>query len=178
VGRFQSPSYEAEIRRLADALRLSGAVDWVGLRRDVDAELTRMDIVVLPSLAPEAMPMSVLEAMSAGVPVVGARVPGVTDLIQDGRDGLLAEPGDSGSLADALAQIIQGRVDWGALRANAFRRQAAQFTDKAMAAGVAAVYRQVLSRNHGNRPRRTLREPGHAHRNDRTKRNPLAAGRH
>ena len=49
-------------------------IEWMGFTRDVNAELAKMDLFVLPSLFGEGLPMVVLEAMSAGVPVVGTRV--------------------------------------------------------------------------------------------------------
>ena len=85
-----------------------------------------MDVLVLPSLISEGMPMSLLEAMAAGVPVVGTRVDGVVDVIRDRIDGLLARPGDAEDLAVALGQIICGDVDWRGMRIAAHRRQAYQ----------------------------------------------------
>ena len=45
-------------------------MDWTGFRRDIEPELAAMDVLVLPSLISEGMPMSLLEAMAAGVPVL------------------------------------------------------------------------------------------------------------
>jgi glycosyltransferase involved in cell wall biosynthesis len=90
------------------------------------------------------MPMVVLEAMAAGVPVVAAEVEGVPEVIRQGREGLLVRPGDPQDLARAIARIVGGEVDWAALRRGALARHAERFSDQAMAAGVAAAYRQVL----------------------------------
>jgi glycosyltransferase involved in cell wall biosynthesis len=57
----------------------------------------------------------------------------------------LAAPGDAVDLARAMDEIISGRYNWSALRASAMARHAVEFSDRAMAAGVAAVYRDVLS---------------------------------
>jgi glycosyltransferase involved in cell wall biosynthesis len=145
VGRFQSPEYEREILIRTEQLGLAGAVDWVGFRQDVAAELAQIDIFVLPSLIAEAMPMSILEAMAAGTPVVGSRVDGVTDLVHDGEHGLLATPGDPQDLARVLARVIRGDADWNVLRLRAHERQVALFSDRSMAAGVADVYERILS---------------------------------
>lgn len=132
VGRFQTPEYEAEVKQLTASLGLTDAVDWTGFCRDVNAELARMDIFVLPSLISEAMPMSVLEAMAAGIPVVGSRVDGITDLVRDGQDGLLAAPGDSDDLAAVLARMVRGDADWRQMRHSAWQRQADRFSDASM----------------------------------------------
>lgn len=144
VGQFDSEEYEREIKSRAQALGIADAVEWVGFRQDVTDQLRQMDIFVLPSVLSEAMPMSILEAMAAGTPVVGTRVDGVTDLVADGEDGLLARPGDPQDLAGVLSRMIGGKVDVGRLRRAAHRKQAERFSDASMAAGVAEVYREVL----------------------------------
>ena len=112
--------------------------------QDVDRELAQMDLFVLPSLFGEGMPMVVLEAMASGVPVVATRIEGIPEAIRDGREGLIAEPGDPQDLAAVLSRVIDGQVDWQSLRRGALKRQASEFSDISMAAGVAEVYRRVL----------------------------------
>jgi len=144
VGAFESSDYEARIAALVRRLDLVEDVDWTGFTRDVAAELRRMDLLVLPSLFGEGLPMIVLEAMASGVPVAATRVPGVPEAIRHGIEGVLAEPGDPDALAAAVADVVEGRFDWLALRRNAQQRHAESFSDRAMAAGVAAVYRDLL----------------------------------
>jgi glycosyltransferase involved in cell wall biosynthesis len=146
VGDFQTPGYRRAVQGHAASLGLAGAVDWVGFVHDVDRELDRMDLVVVPSLFGEGLPMVVLEAMAAGVPVVATRVEGIPEVIRDGQEGLLAEPGSARSLAGCLLRVVRGEVDWQALRTAALARQARHFSDRSMAAGVAEVYRRILSR--------------------------------
>ena len=88
--------------------------------------------------------MVVLEAMAGSVPVIASRVEGTPEAIRDGQDGLLVEPGNPRELAEKLEQLIQGQFDWAALRASALDRHAERFSDEAMAAGVADVYRHIL----------------------------------
>ncbi len=145
VGAFETLEYETIIKQQATALRLDDAIQWVGFTRDVPSELARMDAMVLPSLFGEGLPMVVLEAMAAGVPVVATRVEGTPEAIRDGIDGLLSNPGDPDDLARTLSLMIEGDIDWSELRRSAHRRHFELFSDDSMARGVAEVYRRVLN---------------------------------
>jgi glycosyltransferase involved in cell wall biosynthesis len=144
VGTFESPAYQAEIAARTQELQLNEHVTWTGFTRDVTAELQKMDVLVLPSLFGEGLPMVVLEAMAAGTPVVATRVAGVPEAIRHGRDGVLVNPGDAEDLAQAIAGFVGGQYDWQRLRSSALERHAKRFSDRAMAARVAAVYRGLL----------------------------------
>jgi glycosyltransferase involved in cell wall biosynthesis len=144
VGGFESPAYEAAIRALARRLGLDETIDWIGFTRGVNRELAKIDLFVLPSLFGEGLPMVVLEAMAAGVPVVASRVEGVPEAVRHRETGLLVDPGSVSQLAAAVEEIVSGAVDFLALSEGARRLHAARFSDTTMAAGVNAVYRQVL----------------------------------
>jgi glycosyltransferase involved in cell wall biosynthesis len=145
VGTFESSKYEGEIAARIRQLHLGEHVSWTGFTRQVETELDKMDLFVLPSLFGEGLPMVVLEAMAAGVPVVAARVPGVPEAIRHGRDGVLVDPNNADKLAQAIAGVVNGCYNWEELRVSAFERHALQFSDRSMAAGVAAVYKEVLA---------------------------------
>jgi glycosyltransferase involved in cell wall biosynthesis len=144
VGAFESPDYERSILAQAERLGLSETIEWTGFTSDVTSELLTMDLFVLPSLFGEGLPMVVLEAMAAGVPVVASAVEGVPEAIRNRRDGLLAIPGDADDLAGTLASVIDGHEDWQSLRFSAIKRQGQLFSDESMARGVAEIYRSVL----------------------------------
>jgi glycosyltransferase involved in cell wall biosynthesis len=144
VGPFETPEYEQALRRRVEELQLNSVVEWTGFTSDVSAELARMDVFVLPSLFGEGMPMVVLEAMAAGVPVVATRVEGTPEAIEDGVSGLIADPANSDALAQCIARIVRGEVAWDGLRHNAMCRHAQFFSDQIMAERIAEVYRQVL----------------------------------
>ncbi|MCD4726548.1 MAG: glycosyltransferase, partial [Pirellulales bacterium] len=148
VGTFESPEYEAEIITQLQRLGLTEHVAWTGFTRDVPAELRKMDLLILPSLFGEGLPMVVLEAMAAGVPVVATRVSGVPEAIRHGRDGVLTDTADPDALARAIAAVVDGQYDWSSMRASAFERQTRLFSDRVMAEGVAAVYNDVLNKRH------------------------------
>jgi glycosyltransferase involved in cell wall biosynthesis len=144
VGGFETEAYEWAIHALADKLGLNDAIDWIGFTRGVNRELAKMDVFVLPSLFGEGLPMVVLEAMAAGVPVVASHVEGVPDAVQHRQTGLLVDPGSVSQLSRAIEEMVSGRVDYAAYSRAARRRHADLFSDATMAAGVHTVYRDVL----------------------------------
>ncbi len=152
VGGFVSAGYERRLKDLATKLDVADNVDWLGFSERVQGELASMDLLVLPSLYGEGLPMVVLEAMAAGVPVVATAVEGVPEAIRQGSEGLLVAPGDTAALAEAIDGLLLGRWDWQGMRERAYRRQSGQFSDISMAAGVAGIYREILARisRHGS----------------------------
>ena len=146
VGPFETTEYERTIKEMATRLDIADAIDWVGFAQDVNAEFAKMDVLVLPSLFGEGMPMVILEAMAAGVPVVASDVEGIPEVLEHGHTGLITEAGDAEQLAVVLADLINNKYDWRALRENAYRSQVANFSDFSMAQGIACVYDMVLER--------------------------------
>jgi glycosyltransferase involved in cell wall biosynthesis len=145
VGPFETSAYEREVMRLVKKLGLLDCVSWTGFTSDVAAQFAHMHVFVLPSLFGEGMPMVVLEAMAAGLPVVGSRVEGIPEVVRDGRDGLLVPPGDPETIAVAINKFISGDLSIAALGDMGRARQRELFSDIAMAEKVAAVYREVLN---------------------------------
>ena len=145
VGPFETPEYEREVMRLVERLDLGDAITWTGFALDIGAELQQMDLFVLPSLFGEGLPMVVLEAMAAGLPVVASHVEGVPEAIRHRQEGLLFEPGSVSQLALAIEEVIVGDgLDYTTLSGNARKRHQLCFSDQSMAEGVASVYREVL----------------------------------
>jgi glycosyltransferase involved in cell wall biosynthesis len=95
---------EAEIHSLG----LDGRVRLAGERDDVPALLAASDVFVLSSRS-EGLPLSVLEAMAAELPVVASDVGGLRELVVDGETGILVPPGDAEALAAALGRLVEDR---------------------------------------------------------------------
>jgi glycosyltransferase involved in cell wall biosynthesis len=129
---------EALVRELG----VGGSVRFLGLADDVPALLARAACVILSSDY-EGCPLSVIEAMAAGVPVVATRVGGVPELLGDGRSGLVVEPGSAEELAGALGILLDDPARARALGAEARREAQARLSRGRMAAGVLAVYEQI-----------------------------------
>jgi glycosyltransferase involved in cell wall biosynthesis len=146
IGPFETPEYEREIHALVSKLGLADAIDWTGFVSDIDAELRQVDLFVLPSLFGEGLPMVVLEAMAAGLPVVATNVEGIPAAIRDSVDGLLVEPNNPQALAAAIGEMISPNspYDYRSMSESARDRHRENFSATAMAANVARVYREIL----------------------------------
>jgi sugar transferase (PEP-CTERM/EpsH1 system associated) len=94
------------VRRQVEELGLEDAVWLPGARSDIKALLHSFSLFALPSLA-EGTPVSLLEAMASGLPVVASRVGGIPEVVADGEHGLLVPVGDADALAQALARYAR-----------------------------------------------------------------------
>lgn len=95
----------ASLEARAGALGLSGRVKFLGRRADVGALLARADVVVNASDR-EGLPVSLMEAMAAGCPVVATDVGGTGELVIDNRTGILVKPGDAAGLAEGVCRLL------------------------------------------------------------------------
>ena len=132
-----------ELIALGRDLGLDGQVRFHGDRDDVATLLGAADVFVLPSRA-EGISNALLEAMAAGLPVVATAIPGNTDVISDGRDGILVEAEDPASLADGIERLL----DDGDLRARlgreARRTIASRFTIDRVADRYRELYEELI----------------------------------
>ncbi|HET9729389.1 MAG TPA: glycosyltransferase family 4 protein [Acidimicrobiia bacterium] len=133
----------AALERLAHALGIDDRVSFVGHRDDIPALLDVADAVVLPSLY-EGMPISLLEAMTAGTPVVATRIGGIDEIITDGADGLLVDPRDAHGLAIALRAVLSDRTRAMQMAERAQRTAQARFSAGVMCARVSETYRELV----------------------------------
>ena len=113
----------------AAVARTGARVELLGTHGEVPRLLAGADAFVLSS-ASEGMPISVLEAMAAGLPVVASAVGGVPELVVDGETGLLVPPGDADALADALERVL-GDAELRRRMGEAARRRAEEEFDLA-----------------------------------------------
>ena len=92
------------LEQLAHDLGIARASYFVGYQPDVAGYYRLFDAFVLPSVN-EGTPVSAIESLASGTPVVANRVGGVPDVLRDGIDGFLVEPGDTAGAAEWLAQL-------------------------------------------------------------------------
>jgi len=124
------------LRELADALDITADVRFVGYSREVARFLEAADIVAVPSVWQDALPLGVLEALALGRPVVATRVGGIPEMCRDGEEGLLVEPGAEGAMSRALATLLADPAKRAAMGARGRQRVATLFTPEAQLATI------------------------------------------
>ncbi len=140
----EGPTKE-QIQSQAARLGLGDRVRFLGLRSDVPELLAQAHVFVLASNY-EGLPISILEAMRAGLPVVATDVGGVCECVRDHETGFLVPKGDEGALRDRLAALIDDaalRATMGAAGRQLFE---SHFTAEVMVQKTLRVYERVLGR--------------------------------
>jgi glycosyltransferase involved in cell wall biosynthesis len=128
-----------ELEAQARALGVTASVTFAGFRAPADPFLSASRLLVQPSLT-EGMPNAVLEAMSAGRPVVASRIGGVPELVVHEETGLLVAPGDPEALAAAIVRMLSdpaGAVRMGTAGA---ARARALFSIESMRRAIESIY--------------------------------------
>jgi glycosyltransferase involved in cell wall biosynthesis len=144
IGSFETLEYESQIYKLIKQLHLGDVVSCMGFTSDIPSALHRLDALLLPSLFGEGMPMVVLEALSAGVPVIATSVEGTPEVVRQGVEGMLAEPRSAQSLTDCIVAMTQCREDWREMSVNALKRHRESYSDSVMAERTVEVYKRLM----------------------------------
>jgi glycosyltransferase involved in cell wall biosynthesis len=150
---------QTHLEAMVERLNLAGSVKFLG-RRSPEALpdiLDAVDVGVLSSDV-EASPLSILEFMAAGKPVVATRVGGVPALVEDGSEGILVPPRDPTSLARATSTLLRDPDLRRRLGTNAQQRQRHEFNFDLMVRQLEDLY-ECLYRSSG-RGRREARGDG------------------
>jgi glycosyltransferase involved in cell wall biosynthesis len=141
----------AAMQRLAAELGIASRVRFLGERPDVAALLAAADIFVLVS-DHEAMPLSVIEAMRAGIPAIASDVGGMAELVEHGVSGLLLRDARPESIGAALASLMADSGLRARMGAAARARFLARHQDSRMIAAIADTY-DIQIANAGSRRR-------------------------
>jgi glycosyltransferase involved in cell wall biosynthesis len=124
---FEDPEasrYFHQVRRAAEGL----PVEFCGWQENIDAVLSRLDLLVVPSLREPGAPRVILEAYAARVPVVAFVSGGIPEILHEGETGFLVEPPTAESLAAKLEQLLQAPEQLRKVAANAYTAWKEQFT--------------------------------------------------
>jgi len=96
---------EEELKLKSKRLGLEDKLIFTGFRSDIKEVLASIDVFVMPSLL-EGLPMTLLEAMAMGTPIVATDIDGITEVLDNGKTGLLVPPKDTKALTDAITYLL------------------------------------------------------------------------
>ncbi|HEX6142160.1 MAG TPA: glycosyltransferase family 4 protein [Geminicoccaceae bacterium] len=130
-----------------EGLNREGVVEWRGWTRpsDVEAAMRGAAAVVLPSYYAEGVPRALIEATSAGVPVITTDLPGCRDTVLEGRSGFLVPPRAPARLAAAMVELLRDPERAAAMGREGRRLAAARFDKRIILARTLAVYERALA---------------------------------
>lgn len=143
----------------AKSLGLSRQVHFLGLRTDIPDVLGAMDVFVLSSDY-EGNPLSVMEAMASGLPIVSTAAGGVPDLFENGKEGFLVQPGDVQGLSLSMMSLLRNRELRQALGRAAARRARERFDVSTMVQAHEALYESLVDQAHRPNAEGVLHQQG------------------
>lgn len=138
----EGPSRD-QLQQRALELKLTDRVHFLGHRSDVSAFLREIDLLVLPSIGGEGLPLVVLEAMASGLPVIATRCAGIPEVVEHERTGLLVEMRDETGLATAIERLVSDAALRKALADCGHERAMRLHSRETMARRVAEVYERA-----------------------------------
>jgi glycosyltransferase involved in cell wall biosynthesis len=139
---------QENLRQQAARLGISDRIVMPGFQRDVAPYYGMATIFALPSHS-EGSPNVVLEAMSAGLPVVAASVGGVPEIVENGKTGILVPPRDPGAMADGLKHLLQSEDSRERMGAAAKQKAESAYTFEDYKRALTQFYVETLRmRNH------------------------------
>ncbi|MDP2912013.1 MAG: GT4 family glycosyltransferase PelF, partial [Candidatus Omnitrophota bacterium] len=103
------PGYIEKLKALAKQLEIEKFVEFLGAQYDIPKIMSRLDLLVLPSIGQEAFGRVIIEAGASGVPVIATRIGGATEIIEDGQTGILVRPGDILEMVNSIIKALKDR---------------------------------------------------------------------
>jgi glycosyltransferase involved in cell wall biosynthesis len=150
---------QERLEEQAKNLGLARQVHFLGLRTDVPDVLGAMDVFVLSSDY-EGNPLSVMEAMASGLPIVSTAVGGVPDLLESGKEGILVQPRDALGLGKSMVFLLRNREVRQSLGTAAARRAREKFDVSTMVQAYEALYESLAGQAHGLKAEGVLHRRG------------------
>jgi len=134
---------EEEVRRQVSAYGLEQSVVFAGVSKDMPAVYAAVDLLVLPSLS-EGLPMTMLEAMAAGVPVLATSVGDIPKVVEDEKSGFLVEAENTVALVRKILTVFENRTRLSEVAAYGQQIVQAQYSAVKMANEYKKIYEQIL----------------------------------
>lgn len=136
---------EGPLKDLAKSMGMEGRIRFAGVvYEDVGAYLACMDIFVLPSIK-EGLGLALLEAMAAARPCIASDIGGISDIIEDGKNGILAPVANSRAIGDAILRLLNDGVLSAGLGLKAREFVKEKFSLDLMSENIGNLYKEVMS---------------------------------
>jgi glycosyltransferase involved in cell wall biosynthesis len=138
----EKTKYARVVREAATNLGVSRHITWAGLRSDIPKVLSALDLFVLPTLE-DNLPLSVLEAMATGLPVVATTIGGLPECVISGETGTLVPSRKPAELATAINRLLQDSELCVRYGKSARRRVREHFSPESQSPRIEQVFRRV-----------------------------------
>ena len=135
--------YMDELKQEVADCGLEDSVIFTGFLSDTRIVTSLLDIVLVPSIIPEACPRTIIEAMAVGKPVIATPLGGSKELVTS-ETGILVPPEDASAIADAITTLVSDRERLTAMGKSARTRAVELFSSKKNTALTEAVYTELL----------------------------------
>jgi len=140
------------LERLIKQLKLEKNVSFIGQipNKEIERYYKISNILIVPSICEEVFPLVGIEAMSVGRPVIGTRVGGIPEWLDDGKTGFLVDPGNSAQIAEKVIQLFSNRKLMDKMGENG-RKKAEQLDIKNHIKEIEIVYQEVIDKYKNNK---------------------------
>ena len=135
---------KGELECLVEKLRVSSFVRFLGYEKEIERFLAAIDLFILPSLT-EGLPISLLEAMACGRPVIGTKIGGTKEVIEDSINGILIPPMNVKAISESIKSLYYDQESRKRMGWEGKRHVNLKFSSKAMTEGYGKLYREILS---------------------------------
>lgn len=133
-----------KLEELGKRLKVKDNIIFTGFRSDIKEILASIDVLVMPSLL-EGLPMVLLEGMAMAKPIVATNIDGISEVLENGKTGLLVPPKDTDTLAEAIIEILNNKRKASHLGQNARKMVEEKFSVEKMVEQIEWVYEGLLN---------------------------------
>ncbi len=145
TGSGQEGDNEDELKRAAEAWGLSGHVIFAGHKNDLVVPMAALDALALTSIEPEPFSSAVVDAMQAGLVVVGTAIGGTPEIVKDGETGLLVSPDRPEELAAAVERLVKDKGLFDRLSANGRESAVGEYAAEHTTAQIMKIYSSIVN---------------------------------
>jgi len=135
-----------KLKMISERLKIADRIFFTGFRSDVKEILTSIDVLAMPSLL-EGLPMVLLEGMAMAKPIVATRIDGITEVLENGKTGLLVPAKNPQGLAAAITGILNDKAKANLFGQNARKAVKEKFSVKKMVEQTEGTYEKLLYEN-------------------------------